>query len=133
MLTIDLLETAIFPVMRTTPGRGDRTTSGVPAPATVRTRDCTATADVRGRQSILAARPGEVGVAVMSMTFSLRQIGESTPSGQPSKARDSRSSITTSPLTRRIPAARTCRASRLTAASGWLCGTSAAPASPVSA
>lgn len=78
MLTIDLLETAIFPVMRTTPGRGDRTTSGVPAPATVRTRDCTATADVRGRQSILAARPGEVGVAVMSMTFSLRQIGEST-------------------------------------------------------
>ena len=51
--------------------------------ATVITSETTLSPAIFGRQSTVASLPALAGVVVMSMTFSLSQIGEITPSFQP--------------------------------------------------
>src|SRR3954463_13632569 len=108
MLRTGLLFAPSSPETSTTPGRTVRTASGVPAPLTVFTFDTTRIAALFGRHSTFAGLPAGGGVLLMSITFSVPQIDELRPAGQPSKVLNSRSSIATFPDTRRTPLARTC-------------------------
>jgi hypothetical protein len=64
-----------------------------------------------GRQSTDAAGPVLPGSMMTSTTSSLTKIGRTSNSPRKSKGSKSRSSITTSPVTLRTPAAATCEAS----------------------
>jgi hypothetical protein len=76
MLRVVGLSAAICPLIRTRPDRGESAWSLAAPLATVVTSDTTLIAAVFGRQSTVAGWPGPVGVVVMSITFSLTQIGE---------------------------------------------------------
>jgi hypothetical protein len=115
---------AIVPVTVMVPGAPPRIVTAVGCPlATVFTDALTAYEAAGGRKLTVAGDPALVGVATMSMRLSLTMTGV----GCGSKLEEnSRSSMTTSPCTRVIPLARTCRASSLIPANGSS-GVSVAP------
>ena len=96
-----------------------------PSAATVLTVEVTWNVLTSGRHEKSAASPGLVGVVSRSMRLSLMISGVGVGSSSPI-AEKARSSITTSPATRVMPAARTCAAMESSPARGSS-GVSVAP------
>jgi hypothetical protein len=79
--------------------------------AVVRSVEATANAADFGRQFTAAAAPGTVRSMMTSTASSLTKIAVALNSLRKRNGTNSRSSMTTSPLTRVMPDAATCRAS----------------------